>query len=588
MVAKLRGRHLALWALLVTVALATMGPEAFAGYVVADVDKAAGTTDDQFVVTVVVNGKLQGEPSFPKVPGLKVVGSSRQKKGSLDVLRGQMNTELQFVFFVTADRTGTYTIPPFVLTIDGKEEKTAALTIKVSEDVAEKDEEGTPEIIVQRRLQKREIYLGEALTGSIKVAHRVQMFDPQAEQADVPDMKRISPDQQEQKEEEIRGATYKTVTLGEVWIAKKAGKYKLPGFSLSVRKPVISRGLDVFGLDAAYAKRKKFRSKTEEITVKPLPEQGQPSNFSGIVGQFSMAAQVASHQVKVGDTVNVQVRFFGQGSAEGMPPLALDSALPVRVYADKPEYKEQVTIADGLTSEYKVSLAVVPTQSGPINLGRLKVDVFNPHTGKYEEVGADLGTVDVVAGNQVASNQATTPPPARTQPKATVDPGTLKTGDEVMVRHALQSRDYWLGAGLLLVFIALNAALYASQFWRQGKEERQQRRLRSLAARRLIKDLEQVKKRSQQQTSLDVVEDLASAFTRYLTEKWNDVVSGLTPRDLGQLLNARGVPQGAQQSAVKAWEVIERARFSGSIPSPQELTQVLNAIQAFVKGVEGK
>ena len=102
-------------------------PQCLAGYVVADVDRASGTTDDQFVVTVVVNGKLKGEPSFPNVPGLKVVGTSKQSKGSLDVMRGSLNTELQFVFVVSPERTGTFTIPPFVLTVDGKEETTAEL-----------------------------------------------------------------------------------------------------------------------------------------------------------------------------------------------------------------------------------------------------------------------------------------------------------------------------------------------------------------------------------------------------------------------------------------------------------------------------
>ncbi len=56
------------------------------------------------------------------------------------------------------------------------------------------------------------------------ISHRVKLYDPQAEQADAPGLKRIDPNQQESGDSDINGVNYKTITLGEVWVAKKPGK----------------------------------------------------------------------------------------------------------------------------------------------------------------------------------------------------------------------------------------------------------------------------------------------------------------------------------------------------------------------------
>ena len=49
----------------------------------------------------------------------------------------------------------------------------------------------------------------------------------------------------------------------------------------------------------------KIEAKAQNITVRPLPTEGQPDNFNGAVGEFSMSAKASALEVTVGDPVTI-------------------------------------------------------------------------------------------------------------------------------------------------------------------------------------------------------------------------------------------------------------------------------------------
>ena len=73
------------------------------------------------------------------------------------------------------------------------------------------------------------------------------------------------------------------------------------------------------------------------IQVKELPPP--PADFTGLVGEFSMAAALSKDQLQLGETTNLKVEISGKGNiGEGtLPPVNFGDGF--KVYPAKPEVK---------------------------------------------------------------------------------------------------------------------------------------------------------------------------------------------------------------------------------------------------------
>ena len=48
-----------------------------------------------------------------------------------------------------------------------------------------------------------------------------------------------------------------------------------------------------------------------KLTVLPLPEEGKPSGFYGLVGQYTISASATPTKVNVGDPITLTVKVGG-------------------------------------------------------------------------------------------------------------------------------------------------------------------------------------------------------------------------------------------------------------------------------------
>jgi hypothetical protein len=54
-------------------------------------------------------------------------------------------------------------------------------------------------------------------------------------------------------------------------------------------------------------------SKTLPVEVTPLPEEGQPANFSGAVGSYTIEATANKHKLESGDAIQYKLTIRGKG-----------------------------------------------------------------------------------------------------------------------------------------------------------------------------------------------------------------------------------------------------------------------------------
>ena len=75
----------------------------------------------------------------------------------------------------------------------------------------------------------------------------------------------------------------------------------------------------------------------------PLPQEGRPADFGGLVGDFTLAATVEPLELKAGESATLTATVRGRGNAKRIPELKIPSLDGVKIYADQPVQKTRTT-----------------------------------------------------------------------------------------------------------------------------------------------------------------------------------------------------------------------------------------------------
>jgi hypothetical protein len=137
-----------------------------------------------------------------------------------------------------------------------------------------------------------------------------------------------------------------------------------------------------FGLRAGRLESRVLRTEPVSVTVKPLPAYGGRGQFSGLVGRFDIDAELASSDVRVGDSTTLAVTIQGTGNImdAGVPEISVGDAF--KVYGDTPEEEIRLT-DDGYSGKKVFRSALVPVRAGTYELGSVEWVYFDVLKEEY-------------------------------------------------------------------------------------------------------------------------------------------------------------------------------------------------------------
>lgn len=231
-------------------------------------------------------------------------------------------------------------------------------------------------------VDKTEVYEGEQVTVNWYVYTRGQMET--LDRLKFPDLRGFWKEIIEEvpaiqfSEEIVNGVPWKKALLAShALFPIKAGTSAVDEYKIKsrVRLTTQGQGWGYAGKPYEYTKS----SARVPITVKPLPVEGRPSDFSGAVGQFELHDTVENTTVPVNQPFTLKVRFEGAGNAKliDLPALNLPSAL--EQYDSKSEAK---FFKNGRSfKEFEVLL--IPRQEGELIIPGMSVSMFDPQSSKY-------------------------------------------------------------------------------------------------------------------------------------------------------------------------------------------------------------
>lgn len=355
----------------------------------------------------VTDANPQGVPAITAPEGVRV--EYRSQAQSQMMINFHMTRSVTFRYALAALREGTWTIPPVRVATTAGVLTTGPLTIRV----AARGEDGVEDIVAT--LGAESAWVGQVLVYHARFTTAEQRLNGRWQPPEVagltaePGIEPITPDYQVQD-----GArTLSVIELLYPFRASKAGTFTVPGAVLQAQMPVQrqrTRRNDRLGglFDELNAftemSTEVYSAKPLPLTVRPLPTEGRPASFSGLVGQFQIRATPSASTVKVGDTVTLAVDIEGDGPLSGvtLPPF---TAAGLRAYDDQPVVEAK--LADGkVTAHASLKRALVPQVGGDVVIPPVELAYFDPVAGAYAVAATEPVTLHVTgdAGSaQVAS-----------------------------------------------------------------------------------------------------------------------------------------------------------------------------------------
>jgi len=299
-------------------------------------------------------------PAMPPLPGFTVVPQppQRQHSSQLSIINGRRTqtttVTTTFNYLLTPQKLGTLTIPSVSVNVLGSVKRTQPIPINVRQ--AEKIDG----IALQLQPSTRECYVGEPvmLTWRWYIDRQIYQFAFNLPVLTLPDfsfpeyLPEIDPRRQRQYQRianhqnaeliaiqsntRLKGKAVTVLTFEKPFIPLKPGTWSLPestvlceiedtraGRAPSRRRSPFDDFDSFFGGSRTSTRKISVSAAPVTITVKALPTENQPDNFSGIVGDCSISATAEPLEVNVGDPIILTITLRGPRFLDHLklPPL---------------------------------------------------------------------------------------------------------------------------------------------------------------------------------------------------------------------------------------------------------------------------
>jgi len=575
--------------------------------------------DDIEYQIIIENSRDVAHPQLTAPPGLSIdySGASDQPAPTMIVNGRRMDTgpdRYILIYRVSASAPGTYTIPSQTIRVAGQDRTLAPVSLTVT--LPPEDSSS----ILEATLSAESAYVGEPITLTLSwlfasdargVRFTTAAPDAQPPAAPsttlpydilpAPDPRPGGARPNDPRYADLTfdgnpivctvgrtlraGREYGIVTATRTIIPTQPGPIEIGPFAAVAQVKTGERNIGIL-MTQDIIERRISRSQPVTLNVRPLPTQGRPANFTGLVGQFSIDASAQPTQVSVGDPIDLRVRITGPEPLDRLlaPDLARDPAFagPFRLSADglrldssqnsgSRTYSTTLrATSDRVTRVPPVELAYFDTRAGEYRVARSQPIPLTVRPTRQVTAG-DAITVPH-ADSSSASRRAPTslplPPPIAQEPILSSAPGLRANSTSLAAlrnQHAdlrtLLVQPTW-AAGLILPPLTFAAAAVYALARRatptpsHRKREASRRALALLRARR---------------------PSVATALRTYISARFDAPVAGVTSHDARHLLVSE--PEPLRDAFTSLIDRADGARLAdATAPEPREAIDLLRRL----------
>ena len=530
-------------------------------------------------------------PGLPAIPGLRISNSGSGR--SFQLGGGQQISTLTYNFLITANKTGTYTIPGVSIQSNSDSFKTQPLKLRVvAADSPDNKNQISDYAFIRLIPSKNKAYVGEPIPIEIQLFlqnGRFNMPELTAEGFNLTEY----PEPKSSRAQK-GNAIYQVRTFQTAATPVKAGKLNIGPVKmdvvLKIRQNQRRRSPfnDPFeGLLTRYQDVPvKIEAKAQNITVKPLPTEGRPDNFNGAVGQFSMTAKASPLEVTVGDPVTINIELSGLGTIESLslPKLEL---LGFKSY--EPSISSKRTDPLGLTGIKAFEQVIIPENETIKEVPKIEITYFDPKTESYKILSQGPFPLKVNPSTKPNSIPSTfmaetdSSDFADEKPKLSeilwikYEEGTLSHATPFVIRPA-----FWLLQSIPLLFFigALNWRRKKNAFANNPKLRRQLQ-VEQITSKTLAKLL----KLAEENKALEFYIELATVLREHLGLKLDIPSEGITCDSIDEPLAQKSINAETRVILRRLFTSCDAASYAAS-QSTAELRECLNDLKKVISDLK--
>ncbi len=333
---------------------ATLSPRSF------PLDRAAA-------LNITVKGSRSFQPQLPEVDGL--IFHQRGQSTQMEFINGTLSSSVTLSYLVQAERSGTFTIPPIQVSSKDGEGATRPIRLEVTGSQssaisrqtvtgaapATRLRSGEAEKLAFLRVTpaKETSYPGEI------VPVKIQIFFREGIKANLNSLPQLHGEgyvlQQLEREpvrsrEGVNNTIYSVLTWESALSGIKEGSHDISiEIAATLLLPEQRRGSSFGGssmfndpffnsfFSSYREKNVEVASPVQRLTVAPLPEQGQPDNFSGAIGEFELSVSADPVELSPGDPITLTMIVSGQGNFDRVQAPKLRSEKGWKTYTPSSE-----------------------------------------------------------------------------------------------------------------------------------------------------------------------------------------------------------------------------------------------------------
>ena len=369
---------------------------------------------ESFTYNIIIDGWNQpGEVDLSPLAGYspQSAGSQDVSQTSITIINGRTTrkTVKRFVmrYLLTAKSAGRITLPAVTVEVAGKKYRTNPVEVDILKPGT------TDRLDIELTLSHRRCYVGQAVTMTVKFFASAELGDFQI---NVPVFENEEDFDFEDPDEVPAGAKRYRLSAGsqvpvyitqsrvvhkgrqasmllfrKLLIPKRPGRIEIAAVTVSA--DVVVGGTRSFFRFSPQYKRFMVGSDSAVLEVLPLPEQGKPEGFYGLVGRYTISATAEPTKVHVGDPITLTIRISG----ERLKPVRwprLESVGELAANFKIPSERAAGTVQDGA----KVFVQTIRAKTDKVErIPPIPLAYFDSEQGRYVVTATDPIKLEVAA-----------------------------------------------------------------------------------------------------------------------------------------------------------------------------------------------
>ncbi|MFC1814654.1 BatD family protein [Thermodesulfobacteriota bacterium] len=552
-------------------------------------DRTEATLVDSIRMVVSISGtqKSDSQPVLKGLAGFDVQpgGTSSQ----VEIINGQVTARIEHTYFLQPKKIGNFEIGPAEVRVKGRTVRSRTTRLKI---VAPAQSSGTDQgpLFLSAGLSAKRVYVEEQAVYTLKLYRRTRVSDLSLSLPEVEQLVFKQLGKPLEYKSVYNGQSYHVLEVRYALVPSKEGNYGIgpSRINLTVIEPRSRSPRSLFDdpfFSFSTGRPMTLTSEPLELSVLPLPAEGRPADFSGLVGSFEIESKLEPPTIKAGESATFTVRLSGRGNVNRIPDLKVPEMEQTKVYADQPVLKAE-TDAQGLAGSKTMKWAIVPEKEGISRVPPLGVSFFNTKTHQYEVIKTSPHVLSVLPGDkepfQVLKNNV-----KERGPESPAKQEVKELGHDILPAHG-SVRDltagFTLQPGSLSFWVVLLGPffLYSATFLGLKLRNKTGSSMAASKAKKAAGNFAKKCRRKELSWS-----DLALSIRNYLNDRFGLSRGALTSQEAGGILESKGVSLDTARKLQAILQRLEDAIYTGKgeeiCDSGEKISKLIRQIEREIR-----